>query len=118
MDAVTPEPAAPSSDPTGPILEHVPLDVIAGKEAEFEAAFDTARHHVAGAGGWRSLRLARCVETPNRYLLLIEWDTLADHTEGFRNSPAFASWRELVAPFWDPLPTVEHYTDCVVMTGS
>ena len=99
------------------VLEHVPLTIIPGREAEFEAAFDTARHHVAGSPGWRSLRLSRCIETPNRYLLLIEWDTLADHTEGFRNSEAFVAWRGLVAGFWDPMPTVEHYDDCVVMTA-
>ncbi len=97
------------------VLEHAPLSVVPGREAEFEAAFDEARHHLAGAPGFRSLRLSRCVEDPSSYLLLVEWDTLADHVDGFRNSPAFTAWRELVAPFWEPLPTVRHFDDLVTM---
>ncbi len=97
------------------VLEHVPLEVIPGSEAEFEAAFDVARHEVANSPGCRSIRLARCVETPNRYLLLIEWNSLADHVDGFRNSEAFTRWRGLVARFWDPLPTVLHFSDVVRM---
>ena len=115
MTAVTNEPTTPAA---GAVLEVVPLSIVPGREADFEAAFDQARHHVAGADGWRTLRLSRCIETPNRYLLLIEWDTLEAHTRGFRNSDAFGAWRELVAHFWDPMPTIEHYTDCVVMNGS
>lgn len=97
------------------VLEHVPIQVIPGREADFEAAFDEARHHVAGAAGFRSLRLSRCIEDPSSYLLLIEWDTLADHVEGFRNSAAFTQWRALVGPLWDPPPTVRHFDDLVHM---
>jgi heme-degrading monooxygenase HmoA len=100
---------------TGPVLEHVPLEVVPGREAEFEVAFDEARHLVAASPGCRSVRLSRCVEEPHRYLLLIEWDTLDDHVVGFRQSAAFDAWRALVAPFWDPLPTVRHFTDRFVM---
>lgn len=100
------------------VLEHVPISVIPGREADFEAAFDEARHLVAAARGFRSLRLSRCVEEPSSYLLLIEWDTLADHVEGFRNSPAFAEWRALVGPLWDPLPHVTHFDDLVRMGGT
>ena len=103
---------------TAMVIEQVPLDVIAGSEAEFEAAFDVARHELAGSPGCRTVRLARCVETPNRYLLLVEWDTLADHVDGFRNSDAFTRWRGLVAKFWDPLPTVLHFTDVVRMDNT
>lgn len=97
------------------VVEQVPIEVIPGREAEFEAAFDEARHHVAGARGFRSLRLSRCVENPSSYLLLIEWDTLADHVDGFRNSEAFTAWRALVGPLWDPPPTVRHFEDVVRM---
>jgi heme-degrading monooxygenase HmoA len=99
------------------ILEQVVLSVIPGREAEFEEAFDTARHIPAAASGFQSLRLGRCVEQPSSYLLLIEWDTLADHMEGFRNSPAFAQWRALLGHFWDPPPTVMHFEDRVAMDG-
>jgi heme-degrading monooxygenase HmoA len=91
------------------ILEHALLDVLPGKEAEFESAFAEARHIVGAAAGFRRLRLERCIERPNRYLLLIEWDTLEDHTEGFRGSPGYQRWRELLHHFYDPFPTVDHY---------
>jgi heme-degrading monooxygenase HmoA len=100
------------------VLEHVPISVIPGREAEFEAAFDEARHHLAGAVGFRSLRLSRCVEEPSSYLLLVEWDTLADHVDGFRNSPAFVQWRALVGGLWDPPPTVRHFEELVAMDGA
>ncbi len=100
------------------VLEHVPISVIPGREAEFEAAFDEARHHLAGAVGFRSLRLSRCMEEPSSYLLLVEWDTLADHVDGFRNSPAFVQWRALVGGLWDPPPTVRHFEELVAMDGA
>jgi heme-degrading monooxygenase HmoA len=99
------------------ILEQVLLSVVPGREAEFEEAFDTARHIPAAATGFRSLRLGRCVEQPSTYLLLIEWDTLADHMEGFRNSPAFGQWRGLLGHFWDPPPSVLHFEDRVSTDG-
>ena len=93
------------------ILEHAPLDVIAGREAEFEAAFATARPIIASMPGFVSLRLSRCIESPNRYLLLVEWERLEDHTEGFRGSPEYQAWRSLLHHFYDPFPTVEHYVE-------
>jgi len=92
-----------------PITEHALLDVIAGREAEFEAAFALARDIPAGSDGFHSLRLLRCVETPSRYLLLIEWTTLEAHTVGFRGSPLYQRWRELLHHFYDPFPTVIHF---------
>jgi heme-degrading monooxygenase HmoA len=91
------------------ILEHAPLDVVAGREAAFERAFDQARPLISAMPGFRSLRLSRCVERPSRYLLLVEWDRLEDHTTGFRGSPEYERWRELLHHFYDPFPTVEHY---------
>lgn len=94
----------------GPVLEHAVLEVVAGKEAEFEAAFDEAAPLVAGSSGCRSVRLSRCIEEPGRYLLLIEWDSVEAHTVGFRGSPAYEEWRRLLHHFWVPRPTVEHFT--------
>lgn len=91
------------------ILEHALLDVLPGHETEFQAAFDDARPLIARQPGFRSLRLDRCLEHPNRYLLLVEWDALEDHTEGFRTSPEYDRWRELLHPFYEPFPSVEHY---------
>lgn len=95
------------------ILEHAVLDVVPGREDAFEAAFDEARHLVLAMSGCRSVRLERGVEQPSRYLLLIEWDRLEDHTEGFRGSTAYARWRELLHHFYDPFPTVDHYRTVV-----
>ena len=89
--------------------------MISGREAEFERAFEEARAIIAGSPGFRSLRLRRGLEQPNRYLLLVEWDTLEDHTIGFRGSPAYDDWRRLLHHFYDPFPTVEHYEDVVAL---
>jgi heme-degrading monooxygenase HmoA len=95
------------------ILEHATLDVIVGREAEFEAAFDQAHPIIASMPGFSSLRLEQCVETPSRYLLLVEWDRLVDHTKGFRDSPEYQQWKQLLHHFYEPFPTVEHYESVV-----
>jgi heme-degrading monooxygenase HmoA len=91
------------------ILEHAVLEVIEGREEEFEAAFAQAEPIICGAQGCRGLRLERCLEARNRYLLLVEWDSLEAHTEGFRGSAAYGEWRALLHHFYEPFPTVEHY---------
>jgi heme-degrading monooxygenase HmoA len=96
-------------------LEHAVLQVIPGQEADFESAFSIAKAIIAGAKGFRSLRLSRCVEDTSRYLLLVEWTALEDHMEGFRGSPAYEEWRRLLHHFYEPFPTVDHYDDVVVV---
>jgi heme-degrading monooxygenase HmoA len=91
------------------ICEHAVLDVRPGEEAAFEAAFAQAKMLIAASPGFRSLRLSRCIENSSRFLLLVEWETLADHLEGFRGSAAFGEWRRLLHHFYDPAPTVEHF---------
>jgi heme-degrading monooxygenase HmoA len=91
------------------VLEHAVLEVGPGREAAFEDAFGQAQAIISNASGFRSLRLSRCLEQPNRYLLLVEWERLEDHTEGFRGSVAYQEWRRLLHHFYEPLPTVEHY---------
>ena len=91
------------------ILEHAVLDVVQGEERRFEEAFEQARTIIAAMPGFGSLRLERCVETPSRYLLLVEWDRLEDHIEGFRGSTEYLEWRRLLHHFYDPFPAVEHY---------
>ncbi|MBH0120250.1 antibiotic biosynthesis monooxygenase [Rhodococcus sp. HM1] len=91
------------------ILEHAPLQVKPGMSTEFEAAFAQARQIIARMPGFRRLSLSRCIERPDAYLLLVEWDTLEDHTEGFRGSADYQQWRRLLHHFYDPFPTVEHY---------
>ena len=91
------------------ILEHALLDVLPGQEEAFEAAFEEAKAVISAMGGFRSLRLERGIESRSRYLLLVEWERLEDHTEGFRGSEQYQRWRELLHHFYDPFPTVEHY---------
>ena len=91
------------------ILEHAVLDVRPGESASFEAALEQAKPLIAGSPGFRSLRVSRCIERPDRYLLLVEWETLKDHTVGFRGSAAYEEWRALLHHFYQPMPTVEHF---------
>ena len=91
------------------IREVAVLDVRSGDEEAFEAAFAEAKGLISRADGFHLLSLERCVEVPNRYLLLVEWETLEAHTEGFRGSADYQRWRELLHHFYDPFPTVEHY---------
>lgn len=91
------------------ITEHALLPVIPGLERDFEAAFARARLIIASMPGFASLSLSRSIETPSTYLLLVQWDSLEDHTEGFRGSPEYQQWRELLHRFYQPFPLVEHY---------
>ncbi len=92
------------------VLEAAPLDVRPGREVEFEAAFRKAQAIIASMPGYRSHELQRCIERPNRYLLLVRWAALEDHTVGFRGSPQYQEWKALLHHFYDPFPVVEHYT--------
>lgn len=92
------------------ITEHATLDVKPGREKEFETAFAEARAIIAAMPGFRSLELHRCIERTNRYLLLVSWERLEDHTEGFRQSPVYEKWRELLHHFYEPFPVVEHFS--------
>jgi heme-degrading monooxygenase HmoA len=100
------------------ILEHAVLPVVSGREAEFESAFAEAKSLIAGSPGCRSVSLSRCLEQPSLYLLLVEWERLEDHTDGFRGSPAYDEWRKRLHHFYDPFPTVEHFTPIATATGS
>ncbi len=91
------------------ILEVAILDVKPDFSAEFEAAFKTASAIISARSGYISHELHRCLETANRYILLVRWQTLEDHTVGFRQSPEYQQWRSLLHHFYEPFPTVQHY---------
>jgi heme-degrading monooxygenase HmoA len=95
------------------ITEHAVLNVIPGREDEFISTMDQAKALIAGSPGFGSLRIERCLEQPSTFLLLVEWDTLEDHTEGFRGSAAYEEWRSLLHRFYDPFPVVEHFEGVV-----
>jgi heme-degrading monooxygenase HmoA len=85
--------------------------VISGRETEFEAAFGEARKIIESMPGFISLRVSRSLEVPSEYLLLVEWNTLEDHTIGFRQSAEYQQWRNLLHHFYEPFPVVEHFVD-------
>jgi heme-degrading monooxygenase HmoA len=91
------------------ILEVAILSVRGGLEPEFEAAFAQASPIIASMPGYISHQLQRCVESPNRYVLLVHWTSLEAHTVGFRGSPEYQRWKQLLHHFYDPFPSVEHY---------
>lgn len=91
------------------ILEVAILNVVPGREEDFESAFQQASPIIASMKGYISHQLQHCVEAPNRYLLLVQWETLDAHTVGFRGSEKYQEWRKLLHHFYDPFPTVEHY---------
>ncbi len=91
------------------ILEVAILQVKSGKAPEFETTFKLASSAIASMHGYISHELQRCLEVENRYILLVRWKKLEDHTIGFRQSPEYQQWRQLLHHFYDPFPTVEHY---------
>lgn len=91
------------------IIEHALLPVRPESAADFEAAFAAARPIIASMPGFRSLSLSRGVESPGSYLLRVEWDHLDDHVVGFRGSPEYQRWKDLLHHFYDPFPAVEHF---------
>lgn len=91
------------------ILEHADIRIDPSQAAAFEAAIVRGVTTViAKAKGFQGYQVQRSVESPGRYLLMIRWATLQDHTEGFRGSPAFAEWRAIVGGFFAQAPVVEH----------
>ena len=91
------------------ILEVAILDVRTGLTQDFEASFLKAEPAISGMQGYISHQLQRCVEMPNRYILLVNWETLEDHTVGFRESPQYQQWKQILHHFYNPFPTVQHF---------
>ncbi len=92
------------------ILEAVMLQVREGLEEEYEEAFRQASGIISSMRGYQSHELQRCLEVKGKYLLLVKWDTLEDHTIGFRGSAEYQEWKLLLHHFYDPFPTVEHFS--------
>lgn len=91
------------------ILEAAALRVKPGEAGHFEEAFREAQAIIASMPGYRSHELQRCIERDDEYLLLVRWDSVTAHEEGFRKSPRYQEWRRLLHHFYDPFPTVLHY---------
>ena len=91
------------------ILEVAILDVIPGQEPNFEQAFSKAQKLISAMPGYIGHELKRCIQKRSRYILLVNWNKLEDHTDGFRCSTEYQEWKALLHHFYDPFPEVEHY---------
>ena len=90
-------------------MEWLEQSVKPGQSKDFEAAFREAQAIIASMPGYRSHELQRCIERNDQYVLLVRWDSVEAHEVGFRKSPQYQRWRELLHHFYDPFPTVLHY---------
>lgn len=91
------------------ILEVAILNIRAGQAQAFEVAFKQAASIISSMPGYVSHELQKCIENPDRYILLAYWETLEAHTVGFRGSLEYQEWRKLLHHFYDPFPVVEHF---------
>lgn len=92
------------------ILELVDIRIQPGKQAEFDIVVQRGLEQIIGkAKGYKAHVINKCIETPERYVIQIYWETLESHTVDFRESPAFQEWRAIVGPFFAAPPTVEHF---------
>jgi heme-degrading monooxygenase HmoA len=99
------------------ILEVTLIDVLPGREDDFAAAYQLARPLIAGAEGCRGLRLKRGAESSTRFLLLVEWESMADHDHNFRRTERFAQWRALISAALAQPPVAEYFTELPAVTG-
>ena len=91
------------------ILEAAILFVKPNQATEFENNFRLASAIICKMNGYIEHELQKCIEVENKYLLLIKWESLEDHTIGFRNSSEYQEWKKLLHHFYEPFPIVEHF---------
>lgn len=91
------------------ILEVAILTVKKGQEKQFELDFATAGQYIGSIKGYLNHTLKKCLEQNNKYILLVNWENLEDHTVGFRESPQYLEWKNLLHHYYEPFPEVEHY---------
>ena len=93
------------------VLEVALIDVIPGQEDEFAASYRLGHPLLASSPGCRSVRMTRGIESPSRFVLLVEWDSVEAHDENFRQTERFTKWREFIGPHFAKPPVVEHFAD-------
>ncbi len=99
------------------ILEHAVLQVKPGQQPTFEAAMQDALPLIEATPGFIRLEVRSCVESAERYLLLVWWRKLENHTQDFRGSDRYQEWRRKLHHFYEPFPVVEHYTAPLIASG-
>jgi heme-degrading monooxygenase HmoA len=93
------------------VLEVALIDVFPGQEDAFAAAYRLGHPILASTPGCRSVRMTRGIESPTRFVLLVEWDSVEAHLENFRGTERFTQWRALIAAHFARPPIVEHFLD-------
>ena len=91
------------------ILEVAILNIKKGRSESFENSFKQAVSIISSTKGYISHDLKKCIEQDDKYILLVNWETIEDHEIGFRKSGKYKIWRDLLHRFYEPFPTVEHY---------
>jgi heme-degrading monooxygenase HmoA len=99
------------------IREVAILSIRPGAEAAFERDFALAAPLIQSIPDYLFHELGRCLESPHRYVLLVQWRALEDHTLGFRQSAAYLEWARLLHHYYDPFPTVEHYQPVAIVSA-
>lgn len=92
------------------ITEVAFLYIVAGKENQFKRDFSIAAQIIISMNGYIEHELLKCMEQDNKYLLIVRWSKLEDHTVGFRKSKEYEEWKRLLHHYYDPFPIVEHYS--------
>jgi len=100
------------------ILEVAILRIIQGNCKEFEKSFHKAQSIISSMPGYISHELQRCIDEEGKYILLVRWETLEDHTEGFRKSQEYQEWKRLLHHFYKPFPIVEYYSIVTKLSGN
>ena len=95
------------------IIEHAVLNIRPGQSKEFEAALKKAKTLIEATEGFHGMEVRPCIETKDRYLLLVRWSSVEAHTAGFRGSPRYDEWRAALHHFFHPFPTVQHYGSAI-----
>ena len=99
------------------VLEVAFLNIKPGKSQEFEKAFEKAQSIISSMQGYISHQLHKCIEKENRYIFLVNWNNLEDHTDGFRKSKEYNEWKSLLHHYYEPFPEVEHYEQINELTN-
>src|SRR5690349_24404985 len=93
------------------VVEVAIFDIVPGQEDDFAAAYEQGHHVLASTPGCHGVRMTRGIETPSRFILIVEWDSVQAHTQNFRESERFGIWRGLIGPFFATPPLMEHFID-------
>lgn len=99
------------------ILEVAALTIRPGQNSQFEAAFAQAQAIIASMPGYLGHELQRCIERDHEYLLLVRWTSVSAHEAGFRKSPGYQDWKQLLHHYYDPFPQVLHFAPVPGLRG-